>query len=98
MLIINPLASPSVGAPALKYEDVNTEASPSKAKGLIELNLSNFITDNVTDMRFMFYRCSSLIELNLSNFNTNNATYYDYMFYGCSDELKKKILKQNKII
>ena len=36
--IINPLASPSAGAPALKYGDVNTETtSPSEAKGLIKL-------------------------------------------------------------
>ena len=35
-IYINPLASPSAGAPALKYGDVNTEASsPSEAKGLI---------------------------------------------------------------
>ena len=33
---INPLASPSAGAPALKYGDVNAETtSPSEAKGLI---------------------------------------------------------------
>jgi len=29
-VIINPLASPSVGAPALKYEDVNTMTPPKK--------------------------------------------------------------------
>ena len=35
---INPLASPSAGAPALKYGDVNTEASsPGEAKGLIKI-------------------------------------------------------------
>ena len=34
--IINPLASPSAGAPALKYGDVNTETtSPGEVKGLI---------------------------------------------------------------
>ena len=34
--IINPLASPSAGAPALKYGDVNTVTpSPGEAKGLI---------------------------------------------------------------
>ena len=33
---INPLASPSAGAPALKYGDVNTVTpSPGEAKGLI---------------------------------------------------------------
>ena len=38
---------------------------------LKELNLSNFNTNNVTDMRSMFSECSSLKELNLINFNTN---------------------------
>ena len=33
---INPLTSPSAGAPALKYGNVNTVTpSPSEAKGLI---------------------------------------------------------------
>ena len=35
---INPLASPSSGAPALKYEDVNTvPPSPVEVKGLINI-------------------------------------------------------------
>ena len=35
-LLINPLASPSEGAPALKYGDVNTlTPSPGEVKGLI---------------------------------------------------------------
>ena len=34
--MFNPLASPSAGAPALKYGDVNTETtSPDEVKGLI---------------------------------------------------------------
>ena len=34
---INPLASPSAGAPALKYGDVNTvNPSPGEVKGLME--------------------------------------------------------------
>ena len=38
---INPLASPSAGAPTLKYGDVNTVTpSPGEVKGLI---LKNFI-------------------------------------------------------
>ena len=37
--IINPLASPSAGAPALKYGDVNTVTpSPGEVKGLININ------------------------------------------------------------
>ena len=36
LYIINPLASPSAGDPALKYGDVNTEtSSPGEVKGLI---------------------------------------------------------------
>ena len=35
-MIINPLASPSAGAPALKYGDVNTMTpSPDEVKGLM---------------------------------------------------------------
>ena len=70
----------------------------NKCSSLKEINLSNFNTNNVTKMISMFSGCSLLEELNISNFNTNNATYYDCMFFGCSDELKKRILKQNKSI
>ena len=35
IIIINPLASPSAGAPALNYGDANTETtSPGEVKGL----------------------------------------------------------------
>ena len=33
--------------------------------GLIELNLTNFYTNNVTDMSLMFYNCPALKVLNL---------------------------------
>ena len=38
---------------------------------LTSLNLSNFNTNNVNHMSYMFYNSSSLI-FDLSNFNTNN--------------------------
>ena len=41
---------------------------------LKEFNLSNFNTENVTDISFMFEECSSLIKFDLSNFTTNNVT------------------------
>ena len=44
----------------------------SECKSLNELNISNFNTNNVTNMNGMFAGCSSLKELNLSSFNTNN--------------------------
>ena len=65
---------------------------------LKELNLSNFNTNNVTNMSYMLYECVSLKELNLSNFNTNNVKYMGDMFFGCSRELKNKIKEQNKNI
>ena len=37
---------------------------------LTNINLSNFNTQNVTDMSFMFSGCNSLTNINLSNFNT----------------------------
>ena len=37
---------------------------------LTSLNLSNFNTQNVTDMNYMLSNCNSLTSLNLSNFNT----------------------------
>ena len=65
---------------------------------LKELNLNNFNTNNVTDMRFMFSGCLSLKELNLNNFNTNNVTKMDGMFDGCSNDLIMKIKNQYKNI
>ena len=38
------------------------------------LNLSNFNTQNVTDMYYMFSNCNSLKSLDLSNINTQNVT------------------------
>jgi len=51
---------------------------------LIKIDLSNFNTQNVTDMWGMFYNCSSLTNINLSNFNTQNVTDMGNMFYNCS--------------
>ena len=48
------------------------------------LDLSNFNTQNATNMCGMFRGCSSLSNLNLSNFNTQNVTNMSYMFYECS--------------
>ena len=41
-------------------------------------------TENVTDMRSMFYGCSKLTSLDVSNFNTANATNLRCMFDFCS--------------
>ena len=67
-------------------------------ENLIDLNLSNFNTNKVTDMSYMFSESSALKELNLSNFNTDNVTNISGMFAGCSDQLQKKIRTQYKNI
>ena len=52
--------------------------------GLTNLDVSNFKTDNVTNMIGMFSGCTGLTSLDLSNFNTEKVTYLDEMFSGCS--------------
>ena len=52
-------------------------------KSLININLSNFNTENITDMSYMFYNCYSLNSINLSNFNTKKVENMKYMFYNC---------------
>ena len=51
---------------------------------LININLSNFNTQNVTNMSNMLCGCSSLTNINLSNFNTQNVTNMESMFCNCS--------------
>ena len=60
----------------------------SKCSSLINLNLSNFNTNNVTNMSYMFFNCSSLTSLNLSNFNINNVNDMWYMFDGLNKDCK----------
>ena len=62
----------------------NTNCMFGNCSSLTSLNLSNFNTNNVTNMYGMFYDCSSLTSLNLSNFNTNNVTDMKSMFSHCS--------------
>ena len=48
------------------------------------IDLSGFDTSQVTNMRFMFYNCSSLKSIDLSRFDTSKVTDMDAMFHGCS--------------
>ena len=48
------------------------------------MNISNFDTKNVIDMRRMFNCCSSLNSLNLSNFDSKNVTVMSSMFNYCN--------------
>ena len=62
---------------------------------LISLDLSNFNTQNVTNMRRMFCECNSLISLDLSNFNTQNVTNMYNIFYDCNSIKKENIITEN---
>ena len=59
-----------------------------------KLDLSNFKTDKIKNMKLMFHGCKALKELNISNFKFNDSKNVEYMFSKCSEELKNKIKKQ----
>ena len=51
-----------------------------KIKNILEIDLSNFNTSHVTNMRSMFDGMSNLTTLNLSSFDTSNVTDMSFMF------------------
>ena len=65
---------------------------------LISLDLSNFNTQNVTDMYGMFSGCYSLISLDLSNFNTQSVTDMGGMFYNCNSLKRENIITKDDTI
>ena len=66
---------------------------------LINLDLSNFDTQNVINMGNMFSNCPSLKNIDLSNFNTQNSTKVSDLFYSCSSLKKENIItKDNKVL
>jgi len=54
-----------------------------ECKSIINLDLSNFNSQKVTNMRGMFSFCDSLKNIDLSNFNTHNVNNMSEMFFGC---------------
>ena len=56
------------------------------ADGVKSLELSYWtIPDNVKNMSYMFFKCSSLESLELSLWNTTNVKDMFSMFYGCTN-------------
>ena len=53
-------------------------------ENILGLDLSNFDTSKVTNMRSMFFGMSNLTTLNLSNFDTSKVTNMGSMFSGLS--------------
>ena len=54
---------------------------------IVDIDLSCFNTNNVTNMGHMFYGCNNLLNIDLSSFNTENVINMGYMFYDCSSLL-----------
>lgn len=63
---------------------INLHCTFMKCRGLTKLDLSGWITDNVTVMDNTFNGCGKLAILNLSGWNTSNVTRADATFRGCS--------------
>ena len=67
---------------SVKYA-VDCSGMFNNCKSLTSLDLANFDTGNVTNMRYMFRECNTLSSLNISNFDTSNVTNMEYMFDYC---------------
>ena len=52
----------------------------SGCQGLVDLDVSNFDTNRVTNMTLMFSSCFELTSLDLSSFDTNSVTNMKAMF------------------
>ena len=50
--------------------------------GIYEIKL--IININITDAKYMFYKCENIIDINMSKFNTKNIISMKGMFYDCS--------------
>ena len=61
-----------------------SKSDEQKIKNILEIDLSNFDTSEVTDMHNMFYGMSNLTTLNVSHFDTSKVTNMGLMFYGMS--------------
>ena len=63
-------------------------------------DLSNWNTNNIINMTFLFRKCSSLKCLpDISNWNTYNIKYIKGMFFECSNlEILPDILCSNIIV
>ena len=51
-----------------------------------EVVFSALNTNQVTNMSYMFYDCSSLNYCSIESFNTEKVKDMSYMFYNCSSK------------
>ena len=67
---------------------------------LSSLNLSNFNTQNVIDMNFMYFSCGMLeyLMINPKKFRLDNIIDMKYMFYECfSINNREKLYLQKRL-
>ena len=60
-----------------------------------KITFKQFYREDITDMSYMFYECTSLKEINFNNFNTNNVTNMNFMFSGCESLTSIDLTKFN---
>ena len=66
-----------------KYQIINCKSMFAHCTKIIEIDLSEFDTQNAINMSFMFCGCTNLKNINLSDFDTQNVTNMSYMFANC---------------
>ena len=75
-------ATSIVGLDKLDTSNVTDMALMFYQSGATELNLANFNTSKVRDMRSMFANSNANTIIGLENFNTQNVTNMQYMFFN----------------
>ena len=50
-----------------------------------DFNVSSWDVSNVTNMEFMFYKCSMFTDKGLENWDVSKVTDMRYMFYNCKN-------------
>ena len=74
----------TVNKVVVKADIITTSGETIIPYSTVEAFFKGSNTSMVTDMSYMFNRCSGLTSLDLSGFNTSNVTDMDSMFYMCS--------------
>lgn len=68
----------------LNTDNITTAEDMFNSGDFTELDLSDWDTNNVTNMKSMFSYCNKLTSLDIRNFDTSNVTNIKDMFYNCN--------------
>ena len=68
----------------------------SGCEQITEINFISFNTNYITNMEYMFYKCTNLKKIiNLLSFDTKNVLNMRYMFYHCSNLINFELFSFN---